>query len=74
MHQRRSSSLPPHVGFVFEWIQKIYPELEPCCTDRGGDVIRPEKQIARPSTSPTTSPPALPCSTTEGRKRSLSMK
>ena len=22
-----SSSLPPHVGFVFEWIQKIYPEL-----------------------------------------------
>ena len=22
-----SSSLPPHVGFVFEWIQEIYPEL-----------------------------------------------
>ena len=22
-----SSSLPPHFGFVFEWVQKIYPEL-----------------------------------------------
>ena len=22
-----SSGLPPHVGFVFEWIQEIYPEL-----------------------------------------------